>query len=204
MPTYWTRASHALTSYFYKGEVSYQTTAMMLSEHAGTHLDAPYHFDERGLVIDQIPLGTLFARARILNLTHKKPLEGIGPEDLEEAARRDRVSLEPGEALVVWTERSKNYGRADYTRHRPFITAQGAAWMAERRPGLVVTDLVGLDEPGDLVTPVHNCFRRAGIPQLQVLTNLSRLAGREAYIVAFPLKLVGGTGSPLRAFAALA
>jgi kynurenine formamidase len=49
-----------------------------------------------------------------------------------------------------------------------------------------------------------HCLLRAGIPQLQVLTNLDRLAGHEAYIAAFPLRLVGGTGSPLRAFAVLA
>ena len=105
---------------------------------------------------------------------------------------------------MVWTEHSRNYERPDYTHHRPFITADGAAWLAARRPGLVATDLVGLDEPIDHVTPVHNCLLRAGVPQLQVLTNLRRLANHEAYIAAFPLKLVGGTGSPLRAFAALA
>jgi kynurenine formamidase len=87
--------------------------------------------------------------------------------------------------------------------HRPFITAAGAAWLAARRPGFVATDLVGLDEPADPVTPVHNCLLRAGIPQLQVLTNLARLAGHDAYIAAFPLKLVGGTGSPVRAFGVL-
>ena len=102
------------------------------------------------------------------------------------------------------SEHSRNYGRPDYTTHRPFITAEGAAWIAARRPGLVVTDLVGLDEPADPTTPVHNCLLRAGIPQLQVLTNVGRLAGGEAYVAAFPLKLVKGTGSPLRAFGALA
>jgi kynurenine formamidase len=50
------------------------------------------------------------------------------------------------------------------------------------------------------VTPVHNRLLRAGICQLQVLTNVGRLAGGESWVAAFPLKLVGGTGSPVRAF----
>lgn len=204
VPTFWTRANHELTSYFYKGALSYQTTSMLLSEHAGTHLDSPYHFDEQGLAIEQIPLSQLFARARVFDLTHKRPLEGIGPQDLETAARQRGLALSPGEAAVIWTEHSRNYDRPDYTWHRPFITAEGAAWLAARQPGLVVTDLVGLDEPADHVTPVHNALLRAGIPQLQVLTNVRRLAEGEAYVAAFPLKLVGGTGSPLRAFGALA
>jgi kynurenine formamidase len=203
VPTVWTRANHELTAFFYEGALSYQTTSMLLSEHAGTHLDAPYHFDEAGPAIEALSLEAMFARARMLDLRHKRPLEGIGPDDLETAARRLDGVIEPGDAAVVWTDHSRNYERADYTHHRPFITAEGAAWLAARRPGLVATDLVGLDEPIDHVTPVHNCLLRAGIPQLQVLANLDRLAS-EAYIAAFPLKLVGGTGSPLRALAALA
>jgi arylformamidase len=204
VPTFWARASHELTAFFYKNELSYQTTSMLLSEHAGTHIDAPYHFDPDGAAIEAMSLDRLFARARMLDLTAKRPLEGIGPEDLAAALRRLGEPIEPGDAAVVWTDHSRNYERPDYTHHRPFITAEGAAWLAARRPGLVATDLVGLDEPIDHVTPVHNCLLRAGIPQLQVLTNLARLAGREAYVAAFPLKLVGGTGSPLRAFAVLA
>jgi kynurenine formamidase len=204
VPTVWSRASHELTAFFYRNQLSYQTTSMLLSEHAGTHLDAPYHFDPDGAAIEAMPLDGLFARARLLDLTAKKPLEGIGPGDLDAAARRLGEPIDPGDAAVVWTEHSRNYERADYTSHRPFITAEGAAWLAARRPGLVATDLVGLDEPADHVTPVHNCLLRAGIPQLQVLTSLARLAGREAHVAAFPLKLVGGTGSPLRAFAVLA
>jgi arylformamidase len=204
VPTFWSRASHELTAFFYENELSYQTTSMLLSEHAGTHIDSPYHFDPDGAAIEAMPLDGLLARARMLDLTAKRPLEGIGPEDLDAALRRLGEPIEPGDAAVVWTEHSRNYERPDYTHHRPFITADGAAWLAARRPGLVATDLVGLDEPIDHVTPVHNCLLRAGIPQLQVLTNLARLAGREAYVAAFPLKLVGGTGSPLRAFAVLA
>jgi arylformamidase len=204
VPTFWSRASHELTAFFYKNELSYQTTSMLLSEHAGTHIDSPYHFDPDGAAIEAMPLDGLLARARMLDLTAKRPLEGIGPDDLDAALRRLGEPIEPGDAAVVWTEHSRNYERPDYTHHRPFITADGAAWLAARRPGLVATDLVGLDEPIDHVTPVHNCLLRAGIPQLQVLTNLARLAGREAYVAAFPLKLVGGTGSPLRAFAVLA
>ena len=204
VPTFWSRASHELTAFFYKNELSYQTTSMLLSEHAGTHIDSPYHFDPDGAAIEAMPLDGLLARARMLDLTAKRPLEGIGPDDLDAALRRLGEPIEPGDAAVVWTEHSRNYERARLHAPSPVHHGGGAAWLAARRPGLVATDLVGLDEPIDHVTPVHNCLLRAGIPQLQVLTNLARLAGREAYVAAFPLKLVGGTGSPLRAFAVLA
>lgn len=203
-PTYWMRANHTLTARFSGDELSYQTTSMLLSEHAGTHLDSPYHYDPDGVSIEVMPLRGLVVRARVFDLTHKQALEGIGPDDLEQASRRDGVSVGQDEAAVVWTEHSRNFGRADYPSQRPFITAEGADWLARQRPAMVVTDLIGLDEPIDLTSPVHNRLLRAGIPQLQVTTNLRRLAEGEAYVCAFPLKLVGGTGAPLRAFAALA
>src|SRR4029453_11312615 len=58
---------------------------MLLSEHAGTHIDSPYHFDPDGAAIEAMPLDGLLARARMLDLTAKRPLEGIGPDDLDAA-----------------------------------------------------------------------------------------------------------------------
>ena len=204
-PTYWTRANHELTSHFYKGELSYQSHSLFLSEHAGTHLDPPYHFDELGPAIDDLPLASLLVRARVLDLTHKKPLEPIGPEDLQAALTRAGTTIEPGDGAVVWTGHSRNYyTRPDYGDYRPFITAEGAAWIVARKPAIAITDLVGLDEPVDLTTPVHNALLRGGLCMLQVTTNLDRVRDGEWWIGAFPINIVRGTGAPLRAFAARA
>jgi kynurenine formamidase len=176
---------------------------MLISEHTGTHLDPPYHYDADGPSIDQLPLSSLVKRARVLDLTHKLPREGIGAADLEVAARRDGITLGPDDAAVIWTGHSRNFGQESYLFERPFIAADGADWIVAKAPGMVVTDLIGLDEPTDPTSPIHNRFLRNGIPQLQITTNLHRLTEGEANVLAFPLKLVGGTGSPLRAFAAL-
>ena len=52
------------------------------------------------------------------------------------------------------------------------------------------------------VTPVHMALLHAGVPFVQVTTNLDRLAEGEWWTACFPLKLVKGTGAPLRAIAA--
>ncbi|MEP9380499.1 cyclase family protein [Aquabacter sp. CN5-332] len=200
IPQFWTRANHELTAFFSAQEVSYQTNAMMLNEHAGTHLDAPSHFDEDGLAIDDLRLSDLVARARMFDMRHKGPLEAIGAADLE--AQVGRAGFEPGDAAVIWTGHCRNYDRADYGYHRPFITADGADWIVERKASVLVTDLVGLDEHADLTSPVHNKILLAGICMLQVTTNLGALADGGWEICAFPLKFVRGTGAPLRAFAA--
>lgn len=203
VPTFWTRASHPLTGRFLGAEHTYQTNAMLLSEHAGTHLDAPYHFDEGGLDAASVPLERLLAPARVFDLRHKGPLDAITVEDLEviTAAR----PLREDEAAVIATDHWRRVDEPDYPFHRPFITSDAAAWIARRHPRFLATDLIGLDEPIDETTPVHLQLLRAGVPQVQVLGNLQPLMDRaDAFIGAFPLKLTGGTGSPVRAFAVLA
>ena len=204
-PTFWTRANHKLTSTFYKGELSYQTHSLFLTEHAGTHLDVPYHFNEFGRAIHEYTADELLVPAKMLDMTHKKPMEPMGPQDFEEAARRGNVSIQPGDGIVVWTEHDKNYyTRKDFSSHRQFITEDGAKWLASHKPQMVITDLVGLDEPGDLTTPVHNVLLHNDVCMLQVTTNLGEMRSGAWYVGVFPINLVQGTGSPARAFAAQA
>jgi kynurenine formamidase len=202
VPTYWSRATHAITEFFYKGELSYQTTALFLSEHAGTHFDVPYHFDPAGRAMEDFALSELVVPARVLDLTHKRPLEAIGADDLEKALAKSGTTIGPGDGAVVWTGHSSNYyTRDDYTTHRPFISIDGAEWLVAKNPAVVITDLIGLDPPDDLTSPIHNALLGNGLCMLQVLTNLGQLVEGKWRIAILPLNLTGGTGAPLRAFA---
>lgn len=203
VPQSWPRASHRVTGHAHGEGHSFHSLAMMLNEHAGTHFDPPYHFDEHGPAIDALPLPGLVFRAVALDMTHKRPLEGISAADLQAALEHGGERLGPGSTAVIRTGHDANYGvRADFGSHRPFIAADGAGWLAAQRTSLVTTDLVGLDEPADVTEPVHNILLHAGICLLQVTTNLDRIEAGDWQVCAFPLKLVGGTGAPLRAFAA--
>ena len=202
VPNIWLRTNHRVTGYFHGPGRSWQENAMMLSEHAGTHFDPPYHFDEHGPAIDALPLPSLVFRPVLFDMTHKAPLEGIGAADLQAVLDRTNQALGPGSAAVLWTGHDVAYGvSADFGGHRAFITTDGAEWLARQNPGAVVTDLVGLDEPVDVTEPVHNILLHAGVCFLQVATNLGGLAIGEWTICAFPIRIVGGTGAPLRAFA---
>ena len=70
-----------------------------------------------------------------------------------------------------------------------------------KKPAVVITDLIGLDPPDDLTSPIHNALLCNGLCMLQVLTNLGELTEGAWRIAIFPLNLTGGTGAPLRAFA---
>lgn len=47
---------------------------LKFSSHCGTHIDAPYHFDENGITIDQIPLDSLIGNATVYDIKNKEKL----------------------------------------------------------------------------------------------------------------------------------
>jgi kynurenine formamidase len=59
------------------------------------------------------------------------------------------------------------------------------------------------DTPGDLKYPVHMVTRRMAIPHMENLCNLHLLIGKRFTFAGFPLKIRGGSGSPIRAVAIL-
>jgi kynurenine formamidase len=60
------------------------------------------------------------------------------------------------------------------------------------------TDLIGLDNPDEWWEPTHTAFLKGGLPMVQQLCNLERLEGKEFLLVVLPMKMRGGTGSPVR------
>ncbi|NDU77889.1 cyclase family protein, partial [Actinomadura sp. DSM 109109] len=90
--------------------------------------------------------------------------------------------------------------------HTPGISAECARWLAEETPllGLGV-ETVGTDAGGahafDPPFPCHSYFLGAGKYGLTQLRNLDRLPARGAVLLASPLPIVGGSGSPARVLA---
>ena len=73
-----------------------------------------------------------------------------------------------------------------------------AQWLVERQITLFCTDLVGMDDPDEWWWPTHRIWLENGICMVQQLCNLAALDGKDFLFVCLPLKMRGGTGSPLR------
>lgn len=153
--------------------------------------------------MEEVPPGFFLRRARLLDLRHKGPGDAIGPDDLAQAHARLGQPIEPGEALLLWTGHDRRWAQPDFIARWPHLTPDGARWCVAKQPALFGTDMIGVDEPSDLHSLTHLAVLEAGVPQVQVMANLGRLVGRDFVVVALPLKIRGGTGSPVRAVALL-
>jgi kynurenine formamidase len=161
-----------------------------MSLHCGTHMDAPYHFFGEGRAIDHVPLEHCMGPALLVR---------TNTLDIQ------RAHLEPREAemrelrrVIFNTGWHRRWGEADYFGEHPVISEDAAQYLTEC--GVV---LVGIDTPSVDRVPYATHLELLGKDVLIIenLTNLDRIAGDRFTLVAFPLKIAGRDGSPVRAIA---
>ena len=145
-----------------------------------------------------MPLERLILPGHLLRFTDKRAHEPITADDFRAAAERSGRPVGPGSAVIAWTGQDKNWGTDSFKTERPYIPADSAQWLVDQQVPLFGTDLIGLDNPDEWWEPTHVAFLQGGLPMVQQLCNLERLEGKEFLLVVLPLKMRGGTGSPVR------
>jgi len=160
------------------------------------------------LSVDQV--GTLFTRGVLLDVAALKGVAALAenyeitPKDLQDALAAQKLTLQPGDAVLIHTGWGTLWGKdnARYQRVSPGIGTAAAEWLAKQDPMVVGADNTAVEispnpDP-DLAGPVHQIMLVVnGIHLLENL-RLDELAARRAYefaLIVEPLKIQGGTGS---------
>jgi kynurenine formamidase len=213
MPRLPNHPSIVVTSYGTHDEVreaegvrfSSATMVLSMGDHAGTHVDAPKHFDSRpgALGIDEMPLETFFTEAVCLDLAHKPLRSDVTVEDLERAVAAARVEIRPGDTVLLHMDFYRRcHGTPEYLTDFPGLTKESAEWLGRRRIGMFGVEAVSPGRPGKNNFEVHLVCRDMGFTHIEGLVNLDKLVGAGRFrFIGFPLKIRGGTGSPIRAVA---
>lgn len=186
-------------------------------EHVGTHFDAPVHWvtGRNGLDVSQVSPKQLIAPAVVIDKSEecsRNPDFLLEVSDVEEW-QREHGSLPKGGWLLYrtgWDERAADQQRflnADAGGpHTPGISIECARWLAEEAPIIGVgVETVGTDAGRahgfDPPFPCHAYMLGAGKYGLTQLANLAKLPPAGAVLIAGPLPIVRGSGSPARVFA---
>jgi kynurenine formamidase len=186
-------------------------------EHTGTHFDAPVHWVTGKDLADvaSVPAGRLIAPAVVLDFSEHaaKDPDFLVEVDHINAWEADNGPLPEGGWLLLrtgWDARSQSqeaFLNADENGpHTPGLSAECARWVAEETPVLGLgTETVGTDagrahsfEPA---FPCHSYFLGADKYGLTQLQNLASLPPTGAVVIAGPLPIVSGSGSPARVLA---
>jgi kynurenine formamidase len=206
-----------ISHYDERGPAWYWNT-LHLGEHTGTHFDAPIHWitgkDLPDNACDTIPVRRFVGPACVVDVSEEASLD---PDFLVTPARIERWEREfgripPGAWVLLRTGWSR---RADPVRflnvaadgpHSPGFDASASRLLAHERDILGVgVETIGTDagQAGrfDPPFPNHTIMHGAGRFGLASLCNLDQLPATGAVVIAAPLKIVGGSGSPLRVIA---
>ena len=185
-------------------------------EHTGTHLDAPVHWatGRDGHSVDTIPPARLIGPAVVLDFTAEvaeNPDFLLEPVHFEKYVA-DNGPLPEGAWLVFrtgWSRYNKDaaaFANADESGpHTPGVSVEGAQWLAASGITGFAVETVGIDagQAGGMEPPfpAHHFLLGADKYGLTQLQNLDRLPQTGAVLVAAPLPITGGTGSPARVLA---
>lgn len=202
---------HARTAATY-GHDGYFARTLEFPEHFGTHMDAPAHFDPKGLTVDQIPPNNFLRAAFVVDVSESvkaNPDFRVTVDDLK--AWEKMHGPMPSGCVVFfrtgWSSRwpsQKNYMNQDAqgVLHFPGLGIEAARYLLDHaHPVAIGIDTASIDYGPSKNFEVHHLTMSAGLYHLENVANLERLPATGAYIVALPMNLRGGSGSPARVLA---
>lgn len=184
--------------------VSPAVNRLELGEHTGTHVDALNHMARpyREQSIDTMPLTMFYTEGICLDLSHKGSRELIEVVDLEQALATAVAEIKPGDTVLLYTDHYRRaFGTAVWP-HGPGISSASARWLGQQRIAAfgVETMAPGVRDVSN--REVHHICGAMGFTHYENLINLHQLIGRGRFrFIGLPLKIRGGTGSPVRAVA---
>ncbi len=162
--------------------------AVTMSIHTGTHVDAPYHFDDSGSDIVGVPLRNCIGPARVIELPVEpaissadlSPLEWLGVE-------RVLVKTRAGESAADGFERDFVY-----------FSAEAAEFLGSLNVLLIGTDAPSVDAFVSKTMPVHRILLKHNVTILEDIC-LAGVPPGDYELICLPLKFAGLDGSPVRA-----
>lgn len=158
-----------------------------MSLHTGTHIDAPFHFDDAGKRVIDLDPGLYIGPARVIHLPRHERIE---------ASDLDGFDLTGVERLIIKTD-----GWSDklvFPERIPELTPSLADRLGEFGIYLIGLDLPSVDAIDSKEMAAHHALARNGVHILEGLV-LDHIAPGDYELNAVPLPIVQGDGSPVRA-----
>jgi arylformamidase len=177
----------------------FATKQLLVSDHAGTHVDAPMHFYSDGGSIDTQDLQKFFGQALLLDVSHKPLRRPVDLPLVEEALQRDGLEVRSGDIVLIraWPG---EWGTHEF-HDSAGLEIEAARWLAAQGVKAVGIDLGNIEDNADMTRRVHLFLLDEGIAIYENLANLGTLPVKRFLFMGFPLPLKGCTGSPVRAVA---
>lgn len=162
--------------------------------HTGTHIDAPSHMINKGKTIDEFNINEFIGIAIIIDISSTKEVT------LKEIMKYEDKIINC-DFLILKTGYEKYWGTKEYFNNYPSLTEEAAKWICDFNLKGIGIDTISIDKFDSIDFEIHNVILSRGKLIIENLTNLDSVDREEFTLVATPLKIEDGDGSPVRAIA---
>lgn len=175
-----------------------------MGEHTGTHVDALSHMsiENKENSIDTMPLSMFYTEGVCLDFSKKGLKELITSTEIKMACKTANVAIKKGDTVLFHTDHYRKHFSTENWGFGPGITAEAAQWLGTKEISAFGVETMSPGVPGISNKEVHYICGELGFTHYENLKNLNLLIGKGRFrFIGFPLKIRGGTGSPVRAVA---
>ena len=160
---------------------------MTTSMHMGTHIDAPFHFDDNGLKVLDLPIDLYIGRARVIDVSGH---ESIGKAELE--------NIEFGGAERILLKTGSRPDPTVFPEVFTYLRADIGPFLKERGVRLIGVDTPSVDPETSKLLDAHHSLNNNGVMILENIV-LETVEPGDYELIALPLPLTDADGSPVRA-----
>ena len=195
----------------------YSSYSICTPEHGGTHLDAPVHFAEGKMTVDQLPLTSITGEAVVIDVSKNALANRDYLVSVADVENWEKEHGQIAEDMIVlfrtgygsfYPDREKYFGTAKRGMeaipelHFPGIDPQATEWLTSKRK----IKALGLDTPSmdygqSKEFKTHQILLGQNKPGFENVANLDKLPATGVYVIALPMKIGKGSGAPLRIIA---
>lgn len=167
---------------------SSNVSRLVMGTHTGTHIDAPKHFIDDGIGVDELALNLLIGRTRVVEIPKRGP---ITADDLAAAGLREDIRV------LLKTPNSSLWGSGTFHEDYAHVAASGARYLVEQGVKVVGIDYLSIEQFKSNGAPAHRTLLSNGVIIIEGL-NLSEADPGMYEMYCLPLRVTGGDGAPAR------
>lgn len=198
------RFCHDLLESYDKGDASL-FHGLSLGEHTGTHIDAPLHFipEPQGWSVDKAPIEDFIGQMVVQDHSNLEGGSGVSAAMINAWEEQHQV-IQSGDSVFFYFGWDQ-YWYSDpgrFFESWPGVDESGARYLVNKGVRLVGSDCLSIDPSTSKMFEAHRALLGAGVMIGENFNNLAQV-GPVATLAGFPLPIVGGSGSPLRAIAVI-
>ncbi|MDD1759718.1 MAG: cyclase family protein [Methanothrix sp.] len=169
----------------------FRLSALSLSSHAGTHIDAPTHLSPKAKTLDQYPPQRFLIPAQVVS---------VGSDESIQPGCLDDIDVEEGDAVLFQTKNSSNglLRRSGFEEKYVYLSEAAAKRCVALGISMVGIDYLSVDRYGDEAAPVHHCLLENDVLILEGI-DLQGVPPGKFILSCFPLRIKGNEAAPVRA-----